>query len=82
MTLGERQMEVVSPSNIAEDIMDRLLEYFAAGVKLVWIIYPTERLIYVYGSPRQVRIPTEADELDGGDVLPDCRIPIASWFPQ
>jgi Uma2 family endonuclease len=79
--LPELMVEVVSPHDIAEDIIERLNEYFAAGTKLVWIVYPTPRLLYVYESPRQVRILGAADELDGGVVLPGFRIPIASLFP-
>jgi Uma2 family endonuclease len=74
-------VEVVSPHDVAEDIIERLNEYFAAGTKLVWVVYPTQRLIYVYESPRQVGILGEADELDGGIVLPSFRIAIASLFP-
>ena len=33
--LPELMVEVVSPSNIAEDIMERLHEYFAAGTKML-----------------------------------------------
>jgi Uma2 family endonuclease len=79
--LPELMVEVVSPHDIAEEIIERLNEYFAAGTKLVWIVYPTQRLLYLYESPRQVRILGEADELDGGLVLPGFRIPIASLFP-
>ncbi len=61
--------------------MNRLDEYWAAGTQLVWVVYPTHRLVYVYESPRQVRILGVADELEGGSVLPGFRIPIASLFP-
>ncbi len=74
-------VEVVSPSDLAEEVMERINEYFAAGTKVVWIVYPTLRLIYIYDSPRQVHILGEADELDGGKVLPGFRIPIRSLFP-
>jgi len=47
----------------------------------VWIVYPTQRLLYVYESPHQVRILREADELTGDAVLPSFRIPLASLFP-
>ncbi len=79
--LPELMVEVVSPNDLAEDIIERLNEYFAAGTKLVWIVYPTQRLVYVHESPRQVRILGAAEALDGGIVLPDFRIPIASVFP-
>ncbi len=71
----------VSPQDLAEDIIKRLNEYFAAGTNLVWIVDPTQGLVYIHDSPRQVRILGEADELDGGVVLPGFRIPIASLFP-
>jgi Uma2 family endonuclease len=77
----ELMIEVVSPHDLAEEIMERLGEYWAAGARLVWVVYPTQRLVYVYESLRQVRILGEADELEGGSVLPGLRIPIASLFP-
>jgi Uma2 family endonuclease len=77
----ELLVEVVSPNDLAEEIMERLSEYWAAGAKLVWIVYPTQRLVYVYESLRQVRVLGEADELDGGSVLPNLRIPLAPLFP-
>ena len=67
--LPELMVEVVSPNDLAEEIMERVIEYFAAGTKLVWIVYPTQRLVYIYESPRQVRILSETDELDGGDRI-------------
>jgi Uma2 family endonuclease len=80
--LPELMVEVVSPHDIAEDIMERIDEYFTAGIKLMWVVYPTQRLIYVYDSPRQVRILGEADQLDGSTILPEFRIPVASLFPS
>jgi Uma2 family endonuclease len=79
--LPELMVEVVSPHDLAEEIIERVDEYFAAGTKLVWIVYPTRRLVYVYESPSQVRILSKADELHGGVVLPDFRIPLARLFP-
>ena len=58
----------------------RPLKWIRVGV--MWVVYPTQRLVYVYESPRQVRILRDADELDGGTVLPGFRIPIVSLFPR
>jgi Uma2 family endonuclease len=80
--LPELMAEVVSPHDLAEDIIERIDEYFAAGTSLVWVIYPTRRLVYVYESPHRLRILSAADELDGGAVLPGFRLPVASLFPQ
>jgi Uma2 family endonuclease len=79
--LPELMVEVVSPHDLAEDVIERLDEYFTAGTKPMWVVYPTQRLVYIYDSPRQVRILGAADELDGGVVLPGFRLPIASLIP-
>jgi Uma2 family endonuclease len=73
-------IEVVSKSNPAEDLLDKLEEYFRAGVELVWIVYPRQRHVYVYESPTQVHIVNVTEELDGGKVLPGFRLPLATLF--
>jgi Uma2 family endonuclease len=73
-------VEVISPTNDAADLIDKIGEYFQAGVQLVWVIYPRQRLVYVYSSPTQNQILTETDELDGGMALPGFRVRIADLF--
>jgi Uma2 family endonuclease len=73
-------VEVISPSDLAEEILEKVSEYFQAGVRLVWIIYPQQRLAYVHESLTQVRCLSQADELDGGVVLPGFRLPLGNLF--
>ncbi|MDR3632576.1 MAG: Uma2 family endonuclease [Isosphaeraceae bacterium] len=73
-------VEVVSPSSAAVEVLDKLQEYFRAGVRLVWVVYPVQEQFYVYDSPISVRVLQRADVLDGGAVLPDLRLPLAKLF--
>jgi len=75
-------IEVISPTDFAEDILLRVDEYFRAGVSLIWVFHPSLRLVHVYESMTRIRILTTADELDGGAVLPGFRVAIASLFPE
>lgn len=75
-------VEVVSPSDRADEVMDKVREYFQAGVRLVWVVYPRHDLVYVHESLTAVRGLGRADELDGGAVLPGFRLPLAELFPQ
>ena len=59
-------VEVISPHNPAEESVQKIREYFEAGVILVWVVYPEERQVYVYESPKQIRVLTGDDTLDGG----------------
>jgi Uma2 family endonuclease len=80
--VADLAVEVISPHDLADEIIQKLTEYFQAGVQLVWIIYPQQRLVYVYESPTRVRGLSQADDLDGGAVLPGFRVPLANLFPE
>ncbi len=73
-------VEVVSKSNSATDVKDKIEEYFRAGVRLVWLVYPTQKLMDVYESSTTVRVLRREDELTGGDVLPGFRLPLTELF--
>jgi Uma2 family endonuclease len=70
-------VEVVSPTDFADELMDKIGEYFAAGVRLVWVFFPRHETVYVYEGPKVVRVLTRDDELDGGIVLPGFRLKLA-----
>jgi Uma2 family endonuclease len=73
-------VEVVSPTDIAKDLLGKVKEYFEAGVRLVWVVYPIQRCIHVYEAWNRIRVVTEADELDGGEVLPGFRRSLEHLF--
>jgi Uma2 family endonuclease len=73
-------VEVISPSDKGNDILDKVAEYFRMGVECVWVIFIFQKLVYIYESPTQVRILTHADELYGEPVLPHFRLPLATLF--
>jgi Uma2 family endonuclease len=75
-------VEVISPGNTAREMDAKLVEYFAAGVRLVWYVDPRQRTVRVFTSPDDVRELTENDILDGGDVLPGFELSIREWFQR
>jgi Uma2 family endonuclease len=74
--------EVISPNDFAEDLLERIEEFFRAGVELVWVVYPRRRLVHVYESVTHIRVLTRQGELDGGQVLPGFRLPLSSLLPE
>lgn len=73
-------VEVVSPTNTAESVLSKVLEYFEAGVRLVWVIYPNQHLVQVYESPTLIRVLRHGDQLDGGPILPGFQLSLATLF--
>ncbi len=73
-------VEIVSPNDRAEDVHDKVRDYLAAGTRLVWVLWPKSRSLTVYTPDGQARELGPEQELDGGDVLPGFRAPVAALF--
>ena len=74
-------VEVVSPTDDWEDVIEKAYEYLRGGVRLVWVITPKHKQVYVYKSHDDVKILNATNELDGGDVLPGFSVNVGSLFP-
>ena len=73
-------VEVVSPTDKADDLLEKVEEYFLAGVVQVWVVYPRRRVVHVFESFTQIKVTAEGQELDGGTILPGFRVPLATLF--
>lgn len=69
-------IEVISPNDIYLKVMSKTDDYFAAGVKQVWLVDPELRIISVYRSLTDVTIFAEENELASEDLFPGfcCRL--------
>ncbi len=73
-------VEIVSPTNFADEIDTKLVDYFAAGVTQVWVIYPETRRLYVHESLQTARGYSEGDLVDAAPVLPGFTFRLAELF--
>ncbi|MGC8641528.1 MAG: Uma2 family endonuclease [Isosphaeraceae bacterium] len=73
-------IEVVSPTNSAFQVQKKIHSYFEAGVVQVWVIYPDEKEVYVYASPTRITVLQVGQDIEGGDLLPGFRLPVANLF--
>jgi Uma2 family endonuclease len=75
-------VEVRSPSDEPGEIARKLGLYQSAGVPLVWWVDPKRRTVSIHQEGRSVAELDEGDELDGEDVLPGFRLPVAAIFAE
>lgn len=75
-------VEVISPSNTRREMERKLGDYFAAGVVIVWLVYPKTREVVVYSSPNSSATLRGEDVLDGGVVLPGFSVSVAQLFAE
>ncbi len=73
-------VEVLSPSNTASEMNDKVLLYLEAGTRLVWVVDPRRRSVAVHTPDRLARTLLVGDTLDGGDVLPGLALLVAELF--
>jgi Uma2 family endonuclease len=74
-------VEILSLSDVSEDISRKVKLYRDAGVPLVWVIDPDFRTVTVHRPGAEPVMLNATQELDGGDVLPGFRVPVARLFP-
>lgn len=73
--------EVASTNQSRQVMGAKARRYLAAGTRLVWIVYPRRRQVDVWhagdAEPTTLGI---GDALDGENVVPDFRYPVADLF--
>jgi Uma2 family endonuclease len=73
-------IEVVSPGDIASNVETKVAEYLAAGVTLIWVVYPETKTVHVVRPEGNDTRLTTADTLSGEDVVPGFQMPVAEIF--
>jgi len=75
-------VEVLSESNTKNEMDLKRIDYFTAGVRVVWEIDPEDRTVAVYTSLHDVMDFTAADTLTGDPVLPGFTLSLAELFAE
>jgi Uma2 family endonuclease len=73
-------VEILSPNDRPGETKRKVREYFARGVRIVWVIDPEDRAVRVHRSPDEGRLLYESATLVGEDVLPGFTCLVADLF--
>ena len=79
-TLPDVIVEVMSPDDSIDDLRDKAKFYVASGLRLVWLIFPRQKIVEVYRPAQATQMFTADEILEGYDVLPEFTLPIANLF--
>lgn len=72
--------EVVSPNDLYYDVEQKVAEYLAAGVRLVWVVNPVSERVRVHRADGTVADLRGDAELNGEGVLPGFRCRVSDLF--
>ncbi len=75
-------VEIMSPFDTLGKVRKKMEDYFSSGARLAWVLNPPEKSVLVYRGPAADRLLRVTDSLDGEDVLPGFRLPLAELFAE
>jgi Uma2 family endonuclease len=73
-------VEILSPNNTPAEMDGRLKDYFSSGARLAWVVDPEAQQLEACRSLTERRWVGSGGFLDGEDLLPGFRYPIADLF--
>ena len=76
----ETRKQVHVRHKFVAEIDERLRDFFSSGARLAWIINPDAECVEVCHAPDKRRLLGAGAELDGEQLLPGFRYPIADLF--
>ncbi len=76
----ELAVEVISPSDLAEDMAIKVSQYLGAGCKQVWVLYPKSKSVHVFHSGGSMATFDKMQTLVGGDLLPQFSTKVSDLF--
>ena len=73
-------VEVISPSETTRMILRKLRQYFEAGVKEAWVIYPDAREVEIWTGPALPDYALAGDDTLVSSLLPGFALPLRDLF--
>ena len=73
-------VEVVSPTDMLNRIVEKAFAYLEAGTQLVWVVEPKSKTVMVYRSETDIKLLTRNDTLTGEDVVEGFSCLVAELF--
>jgi Uma2 family endonuclease len=82
-TAPDLAVEVISPGETSRSVLDKVRAYLQAGTRLVWVVYPEDKVVDVYrlaGEGLYVQTLEISGVLDGGEVLSGFTLKLSELF--
>jgi Uma2 family endonuclease len=73
----ELAVEVISPSDTADDMGIKVEQYLRFGAKQVWVVYPKRKRVHVHRPDQAMAALDQTQTLEGGDLLPGFSVKVA-----
>lgn len=75
-------IEVLSPDDTPQDVLQRIENYMNAGLRLLWFLDPETESVTVCEPGKTPRVYRAPQALDAGPVFPAFRLDLAAFFDR
>lgn len=73
-------VEIISPTDLYDQVYAKALEYLAAGVQQVWLVAPAHQTVTIYRSATDITAFPGDRELVSEDLFPGFHCPLPEIF--
>jgi Uma2 family endonuclease len=73
-------VEVLSPTDKQEEIDEKIDEYLACGVQIVWVVNPHHRTVLEFRPNAEPVLFNATQDLTAEPFLPGFKVPVAALF--
>jgi Uma2 family endonuclease len=71
---------VISPHDLYTEVDEKVAPWLAPGAQMVLVINPRRRTVAVHRPSRPMHVLTQADSLDGEEVVSGWTLPVRELF--
>jgi Uma2 family endonuclease len=75
-------IEVVSPTDLAEELTQKVKQYLAAGSHAVWVFYPKTHEVLIFRADGRSSVRRENDTVEDSDLLPGFSLNLNAIFER
>lgn len=72
--------EVISPNDKAADMQSKIAQWLSAGVKAVWVVYPSSQTLLAYSADGTIRQFHAEETVTAETLLPGFKLTLADLF--
>ncbi len=73
-------IEVISKNDDINIVVNKVDEYFAAGVQVIWHIFPEQKIVHIYRSLDMIEVCRGEKICSAAPVLPDFELKVVDIF--
>jgi Uma2 family endonuclease len=79
-TISSFVIEILSDTDLARNVEDKIWEYFQEGVQVVWHVLPYRKIVKVFTSPKDVVVCVIGETCAADPALPSFKMKVEDVF--